>query len=277
MIMIKKYKPFIITFYVFAAIAMIFASFYDLSIDKMLNDTSNSFAIWLQNTGEVPSRLICPLAGAVLFYTAEKKFAKLISLVIELGGSAYLGFYFGDYFFADDENKIAFSLIYGIGVGIIILIAGNYIKIDLKYINALRIAAIIGVVAMFVQLGLIECMKYLWGRVRFRDLLASGSFDAFTPWYVLNGINGNKSFPSGHTAGAAMSYFLMFMPCIFDKFKNKQALCFVLPFVYTSLVAYTRLVMGAHYLSDVTMGGVVGFTVVIISIAVYEKQIYKKQ
>ncbi len=274
--MIKKYKPFIISFYVVAVIAMIFAAFYDLSLDKMLNNTSNSFAIWLQNTGEIPSRLVCPLAGAVLFYTVKNKFAKLASLFIELGGSAYLGYYFGKYFFVDDENRMAFSIIYGLGVGVIILFAGNYIKVEPKYIDALKTIALISVIVMFVQIGLIEVMKYLWGRVRFRDLLASGNFEAFTPWYVLNGINGNKSFPSGHTAGASMSYLLMFIPFVSDKLKNKTALCFTLPCVYTSLVAFTRLVMGAHYLSDVTMGGTVGFTIVIIALAVYQKHFNNK-
>ena len=274
--MIKKYRPFIAAFYIVAVISLIISAFVDLSLDKMLNNTSNSFAIWLQNTGEIPSRLVCPLAGATLFYLVKNKFAKLVSLVIELGGSAYLGYYFGKYFFADNDNRMIFSIIYGLGVGVIILIAGNYIKIDSKYTNALKTIALISIIVMFVQIGLIECMKYLWGRVRFRDLLASGNYDAFTPWYVLNGVNGNKSFPSGHTAGASMSYLLMFMPFVFDKLKNKTALCFALPCVYTSLVAYTRLVMGAHYLSDVTMGGTVGFTIVIISIAVYQKRFQNK-
>ncbi len=274
--MIKKYKPFIITFYIVAIIAMIVAAFYDLSLDKMLNNTSNSFAIWLQNTGEIPSRLVCPLAGATLFYLVKNKFAKFVSLVIELGGSAYLGYYFGKYFFADDENRMMFSIIYGLGVGVIILIAGKYIKIDSKYTDALKAIALISIIVMFVQIGLIECMKYLWGRVRFRDLLANGNFDAFTPWYVLNGINGNKSFPSGHTAGASMSYLLMFMPFVSDKLKNKTSLCFLIPCVYTSLVAYTRLVMGAHYLSDVTMGGTVGFTIVIVALAIYQKHFERK-
>ena len=130
---------------------------------------------------------------------------------------------------------------------------------------------------MFVQITAVEGMKYLWGRVRFRDLLAAGSYDAFTPWYKINGINGNKSFPSGHTAGAGMSYLMMAFPYLSKKWKNKKTLCFVIPLVYTSVVAFTRLVMGAHYLSDVAMGGIVSFTVVIIAFTLYEKKFLNKQ
>ncbi|MCD7796950.1 MAG: hypothetical protein LUG95_04925 [Clostridiales bacterium] len=75
--MIKKYRPYIITFYILSAISLVVASFYDLQIDISLNNPDNIFAQWLRNTGEMPSRLICPLAGAVLYYTCSKKLKKL--------------------------------------------------------------------------------------------------------------------------------------------------------------------------------------------------------
>lgn len=48
-----------------------------------------------------------------------------------------------------------------------------------------------------------------------------------------------------------------------------------MPFIYTCVVAVTRLVMGAHYLSDVAMGGAVGLLTVIIAIAVLDKTVFK--
>ena len=137
----------------------------------------------------------------------------------------------------------------------------------------LRAAAWIGVIVMTAQLLCIEGLKYLWGRVRFRDLLAAGNYDAFTSWLHPNGINGNKSFPSGHTAGAGMSYLMMLLPLCTDRFKGKERLCFLLPFAYTSLVAFSRLVMGAHYLSDVAMGGAISFSLVLVALKIYEKAV----
>lgn len=166
-----------------------------------------------------------------------------------------------------------FSIIYGIGFGIVCLTVGKFITIPDEKRDILRAASITGVTVMFAQILVIEGMKYLWGRVRFRDLLAQGSYDAFTPWYKINGINGNKSFPSGHTAGAGMSYLMMLFPCLSKKCENKAQLCFWVPCVYTSVVAFTRLVMGAHYLSDVAMGGIVSFTIVLIAIKIFEKRI----
>lgn len=270
--MLKKYKGNIILFYAVAVIALIAAAFCDLELDKFLNNPQNIFSIWFRNTGEIPARLICPIAGTVLFYTHKNKLEHIAGLIITLGGSAYFGYYIGHYFFLE-ENQMIFSLIYGIGFGITALIIGSLIRIPNKYRDILRKTAIIGIIVMFVQIGMIEAMKYLWGRVRFRDLLAQGSFDSFTPWYHPNGINGNKSFPSGHTAGAGMSYLMMLLPYMSKKWRNKTQLCFWVPFIYTSIVAFTRLVMGAHYLSDVTMGGIVSFSIVLIAIKIYETKL----
>lgn len=269
--MIKRYKNEIIIFYALAAAALIAAVFCDLQLDKLLNNTENIIAIWFKNTGEIPGRLICPFAGTVLFYTYKNKLQQLAGAIIALGGSAYFGYYIGKYFFLD-EHRMLFSIIYGLGFGITCLIIGKFIAIPDKYRDKLRQIAILSIIIMFVQITVIEGMKYLWGRVRFRDLLASGSYDAFTPWYQINGINGNKSFPSGHTAGAGMSYLMMAFPYLSKKWERQKTLCFVIPLVYTSVVAFTRLVMGAHYLSDVAMGGVVSFTIVIIAFSLYEKK-----
>lgn len=270
-IMIKKYRPYILLFYVLAAAGLIAAAFVDLKLDILLNNPENPVAIWFRNTGEIPSRLICPLAGAVLFYTCEKRLSRLAGLFIELGGSVYMGYYLSSYFFVE-ENMLAFGLIYGLGFGLTLLFIGKYVKLPKRMADTLKALAVVGVAVMAVQLITVEGMKYLWGRVRFRDLLAAGSYDAFTPWYHLNGINGNKSFPSGHTAGAGMSFLLMLLPYASKKLDKKKPLCFFIPMVYTCIVAFTRLVMGAHYLSDVTMGAIISFTIVLVAMAVFERK-----
>lgn len=274
--MLKKYKTDIIIFYVAALAALLAALFCDLELDKLLNNPEDIFSIWFQNTGEIPSRLICPIAGTVLFYTYKSKLEQAAGLIICLGGSAYLGYYIGKYFFIE-ENRMLFSIIYGLGFGIVCLILGQLINVPDKYRELIRKAAILGIIVMFLQLAVVEGLKYLWGRVRFRDLIAAGSYDAFTPWYKINGINGNKSFPSGHTAGAGMSYLIMLLPYISDKWKNRTQICFWTAFIYTSVVAFTRLVMGAHYLSDVTAGGIISFTIVIVSIKMFEKHCADKK
>lgn len=267
--MLKRYKGSIICFYVLMAAALVIAAFYDLALDIRLNNPQNLFALWLQNTGEFPSRLICPLAGTVLFYAAANRWEQAAGFLLALGGSAYLGYYFGKYFFLA-ENRMLFSLLWGIGFGVVTLLTGSIIPRECM--KKLRAAAWVGVIVMSVQLLCVEGVKYLWGRVRFRDLVAAGNYDAFTSWLLPNGVNGNKSFPSGHTAGAGMSYLMMLLPICSDRFRQKEKLCFLLPFVYTSLVALSRLIVGAHYLSDVAVGGAISFSLVLIALRMYEKR-----
>lgn len=267
---LKIYRKNITAFYILCAGALVAAAFVDLKLDIILNAPENAFAVWFYNTGEIPCRLICPLAGAALFYCCNSKFAKFVGACVSIGGGAYFGYYFAEHFFVE-ENQLIYGIVYGIGFSLVVMIIGRFIKIPQNLKKPIAALAVAGIAVMAVQLSVVEIMKYLWGRVRFRDLLAAGSYDSFTPWYIINGINGNKSFPSGHTGGAAMSFLAMFLPYISKSaYKHKQ-LCFFVPFIYTCTVAVTRLIMGAHYLSDVAMGGAVGMLTVVIAMAVLDK------
>lgn len=270
--MTKKYTGSIIAFYVLAVASLITATLFDLKIDIFLNNPSDIFSNWFYQTGEMPNSLILPLAGTVLLKLAEKKITRIAGLIIEMGGSIYLGCYIADYCFKD-ENDMIFGAVYGFGFGLVLLLVAKYIKLpETVSRKALLMLAFAGIAVMVLQLGIVNIAKVFWGRVRMRDLIAAGSYDQFTSWLHPNGINGNKSFPSGHTASAGMSYLMMLLPYASDKWKEKKNLCFIVPFVYTSTVAFTRMVMGAHYLSDVTMGGIIAFTLVVIAVKVIEKQ-----
>lgn len=274
--MIKKFRPYIILFYSLAAIALIVAAFADLKIDIALNNPTSPFAKWFEAMGEMPARLICPFAGTMVFYLAENKLLKWFGFVFDIGGSAYMGWHISRYLFIE-ENGFAFGIIFGICIGVMALIIGQYIHVEGDMRKVVLTLAVAGIIVMFAQSGVIESVKMLWGRVRFRDLLADGSYDRFTAWYHPNGINGNKSFPSGHTASAATAYLMMLLPFASPKWKKAYHACFLIPFVHTSVVAFTRMVMGAHYLSDVTMGGTVCFTVVVITMYVLENKYFKQE
>ena len=69
--MLRQNRTNIIIFYIITAAALTAAAFIDLQLDIKLNSPENPFAIWFQNTGEIPCRLICPLAGTVRFTPAK--------------------------------------------------------------------------------------------------------------------------------------------------------------------------------------------------------------
>ncbi len=60
-----------------------------------------------------------------------------------------------------------------------------------------------------VSLVIVLILKLLWGRVRFRDM--QDYISQFTPWYKINGINGNFSFPSAHAANFSILYGITYL------------------------------------------------------------------
>ena len=104
--------------------------------------------------------------------------------------------------------------------------------------------------ALFGYVIGIQVTKFLWGRIRFRQLDAV--FSQFTPWYLPQGITGFDSFPSGH---AAMGWILLALLVLFDNSKVwiKNVLLMLI-FIWSVLLAYSRVVIGAHFGSDVLFG-----------------------
>lgn len=273
--MIKKYRAEIILFYIASICSLIVASFYDLQIDKVLNNPENPLALWFYRTGEIPSNLVFMLGGLAIYYFASNKLLKYAGLLAEIGGGIFLGIYLSGYMFVEDGTETITGAIYGLGTALVFLLIGKYIVVPEKAKKPLVVLAIIGMIVMLAKTGATEISKIFWGRERFRMLLEENNFDNFTPWYKPQGTTSNnefKSFPSGHTSGAGISYLAMFLPLVSDKLKNKTKLYFIAPFVYTSVVAFTRLVMGAHFLSDVTVGGMIAFTCVVIAMAIVDKK-----
>jgi len=271
--MTKYYLKCSIFFFICVIASLITAAFVDLKLDIFLNNPTQPFAKWVEGTGELPCRLIGVFAGLLIYRLCEQRIYKIFGFIIELGFTGYLGYHYAYYFFKE-ENLVLFGVLSGVEIGALLLYLAKYIEIPVEMKRPLIILSFAGLIIMFVQLGCVEVIKALWGRVRYRDLIKMPNYDAFTPWYHPNGFNGNRSFPSGHTGGASMSYLMMLLPFGSPKWEKRKALCFIIPFVYTSMVAFTRLVVGAHFLSDVTVGGTIGYITVIIAIPILEKKFF---
>lgn len=138
---------------------------------------------------------------------------------------------------------------------------------------------LIDVVSSYVVSG----VKSYVDRPRFRSMNSAygqeaGGFSLYARWYEVSGNNqilratplarytdAFRSFPSGHTQCAALSYSLILLIDILqiDKKSVKVAL-WTAPIVWTGLTAIGRIVAGAHFMSDVLMGGTIPFVLTIL-------------
>lgn len=123
---------------------------------------------------------------------------------------------------------------------VVILILGRKPESSFRAWRPLALAIV--VLAVINPLIITQGFKFLWGRVRFRDLGAG--FAGFTPFYIPAGPGAGLSFPSGHVA---MAFVLT--PLVFFLTRLRWlALCGVL--LYGLVVAFGRIQAGAHYLTD---------------------------
>ena len=89
---------------------------------------------------------------------------------------------------------------------------------------------------------------------------------------TIESVDNFKSFPSGHSAYAMFSVFIF--PFIIRS-KNKSSknglILFLCGIVWWGVTAYSRITIGAHYLTDVCFGAIITLLSYIIAIIIMKK------
>ena len=141
-------------------------------------------------------------------------------------------------------------------------------KIPQEKHSLLRKFAWIAVLTLLTETIMINLIKFGWSRVRYRDMLESTK--AFSAWYIPHGFTGNTehtSFPSGHVANASVMLFITLLPNIYIKFDKYKKLLSYSCYIWIGLIMVSRIMMGAHFLSDT----IVGMWVTILILMMYVK------
>jgi membrane-associated phospholipid phosphatase len=106
---------------------------------------------------------------------------------------------------------------------------------------------------------LLEAAKIGWGRQRFFTMTDSAA--QFTPWYVPQGMAASddfKSFPSGHSFAAMLALWFALLPeCVVGPgptAKTWGRRLALLALTFGACTMLSRLLLGMHFLSDVTCG-----------------------
>ena len=120
------------------------------------------------------------------------------------------------------------------------LLGGIYWSVDKKIGERLGIT-------VFISLGLNSILKIIFMRVRpyLVDSTITNLRPSTSPGY---------SMPSGHTQSASTVFF-----GIYQFFRKKWLL--ITAIVITVLVGISRMYLGVHYLTDVIVGGLLGFII----------------
>lgn len=273
----------------------------------------NKFARFFEVVGEMPLYLFVMFACAILivnFFNLKNKVLSRIlqALFFVIGvGVAVYGFmhfvgYLADFhpetFKEIEESKLSILIYLVIDAALQFLLTFLIFAKFKNNIKELTIIAVIILITAALSNGIVQGIKPFAARERFRAFYyfeyRNVAHQGFTNWYIFNGsakeiaatypeeLNVTKSFytsfPSGHTCGAAITYTMMFFPVFIDKLNKKKTswIFIAIPVVYTGIVAFTRILIGAHYLSDVLFGGTITFISAIIAYYIVKKFIDKK-
>jgi len=278
---------------------LILATFCDLSISKALASvpkneyfSNNFFANFFECFGEIPVFLILGASVWVVGYNlAYKKenyktiifiitgvlsffvFCLCLMRCIEALGEVYDFTNDLDSSIGDEICIILFSLVC---IAICILLTLNLGKEKFEKVFLFCLTFVIIALASFL---ITQILKAIFSRPRFRALSEIG-YRYYSPWYKPSTIDPSKfnyaniivddgfvSFPSGHTSWITCSLTLAFLPRFINISKKAQLYFTIIPAVFTILVAFSRIIAGAHFLSDVVFSLI--FTLLLEELTVF--------
>lgn len=230
----------------------------DLWISINLYNPNSGWAIFLEKYGEIPGLLVV-FTGIHIYIVTLKASSNIKTILFNgflLTTSSLITLYIfwllslalsGNTTLFNDNRSYFFLSAIILNILISLLFRKRY-KFSKKSILFSRISF---KTFFYGYLLIATPIKIFWGRIRFRDL--TGYYSDFTPWYWPNGITGNQSFPSGH---AAMSFMMIVLIVFFmDKSFYKRIIIKGLIVSWALAVSASRVVMGAHFTSDVLFGG----------------------
>lgn len=254
----KNFNTIIIIAVIIWSILAGYFAFNDLIISETFVHQNTGWAIILEQYGELPGAIVIILGilifsiqfnNSSVFKFAAVQFILVASVsLISLYISYILLYNFtssSDAFFEYSPFLLAVFLILGFTS------IAYFRKINLQFSSSLiTLSRIILGMSIFGYLFSIQIIKFLWGRVRYRDLDLLHT--NFTEWYIANGINGHQSFPSGH---AAMGWMLLPLFLLVLKKNNFiKSFSILLIFILATAITLSRVIIGAHYASDVLFG-----------------------
>lgn len=252
---------------VFAAglVLLLIFTFTDLQI-SMAVSKKPGFAKVLEVVGEIPFTILT-LAGCgmVIRFTggdfAVKKLVGFIGgLILFVAFASMGGFMTWNYL---NRNYGGISKIWILIISVLLAAVASWIAFKVpaeKKAVALRFAAT-ALIYFLMVIIIMNFMKAMWGRMRFREMTDPAK--EFTRWYQICGGGGFNdayaSFPSGHSMNSAGVILAILLPDIIPALKDKKNILRAIAYVWCIVVGASRVLMGAHFASDVTVGILLSF------------------
>lgn len=258
-----------------AILGIVLGSFLDLNISKAIASTANVFGITVSTIGPTIGFAFLSITGGGFIALAIKgKYHILLKIffygmaALCLGASIY--FSGKEYFEINGFNMPELAWVGYLIASVIetgALVGGYFLFKDCQNKNMWIILCIICVILLLTLVAAVTGLKNIMHRPRYR-LIENPDVDiAFHNWwqpcknykdlisqYSLDK-DDFKSYPSGHAAEASIPIaFFTFLPLANKKYEKIQLPLYIVSCVFVLLIMFVRVLVGAHFLSDVSTG-----------------------
>ncbi len=278
-------------------------TFFDEDIASAIYSPSNTIAAVITSTGVYPFFAVPVLLCGALYeravHSGKSKAVKAVLCTACILLMVFVGFIgggalaekncFGYIFPSISRNYPVIAVLSVIFVYPLFFVGYHYAK---KSKDKMLVQRIFGLfVILLLAFIAMQGLKYTFNRPRYRTAVLGYEGIGFVPWYTrfegaaqyseLYGINGDEflSFPSGHSIlSISAMYILPSLSWIFPKLKDNQFLLVLTGFMFGLIIMFTRMILGAHYLSDVSAGAIIGtllsivYTILQLHISVKQNQ-----
>lgn len=257
-------------------VGFILGTFLDLSLSNAIFSRDNAFGLTISAIGTIPGYMILAVLGGMFFAVGlHKDYKTIYKVILYVTAVACLGcaiFFTGREFFGENGFKGAAPKWIGYLITLPIGCACSFLGYKMgKNSETKYLWLILAIAAFCIFMSLVPgvtMIKAIFHRPRFRSVTLYEGIE-FHAWYqrcseykdlmALYNITSEefKSFPSGH-AGASAVFMLgvSLLPLVNKKYEKLQLPLFYAGFAWVLLVSFTRILVGAHFLSDVSMGGI---------------------
>ena len=284
-------------FAVALVVMLVIGTFADYQIAQAIYAPDNPFVIFISTLGLIPMGYsICLLLGVL----AQRSLASQGSRALRIASAVLcvvLALLIGALVtkallsVRDGSGGIVGSeLPASVRVGIGIVIGGGLCTLGFRAGKAndakdLARRVLMAVVVLLAAYIAIEIVKNFMARPRPRVLFAGYEGIEFSPWYrrssgteefmAAYGLERDafKSFPSGHSLQAASLLAAYYgLSLVYPGLRQKLGIALAVEIVFALAVMACRMILGAHFLSDVSVGALMGVIAFFILLALQERR-----
>lgn len=268
-------------------VGILVGSFQDYALSSAIVNVNNGYGRFIETFGMAIGNCIIMVGASAVWmglFDRKRLIAKIVGWFILLLGAAATVFFI--YRQIAMTQSTGLDQVYGFRVnkvvGILLSILFTAVAFSLTFFLGKRddadllvkVGAIL-LLAVLLQYLLVHFIKAEAGRPRFRYLIDSTlnqgneKFRSFWEWQSGFKDDSHRSWPSGHSATAAVLILLPLLHPLFrHPLKHGSLILYLVGFAYYLAVAYGRVRVGAHFLTDVSWGGFFGFLMCFLSLSI---------